>query len=100
MATETRPREHAHPGPLKYVVIAIILAAITAVEVWAVYQTPLRDVLLPTLFVLSATKFALVAMFFMHLRFDHRLFTVFFVGGLVLAIGVLFALAVLFKAFT
>ncbi len=99
MATETRPREHAHPGPLTYVVIAIILAIITAVEVWAVYQPSLRGVLLPTLIVLSVTKFALVAMFFMHLRFDHRLFTVFFVGGLTLAIGVLFALAALFQTF-
>jgi cytochrome c oxidase subunit 4 len=81
------------------VVIAIILSTITAVEVWVVYQKSLSGVLLPTLIVLSTVKFALVAMFYMHLRFDHRLFTLFFIGGLILAVGVLFALAALFRAF-
>ncbi len=99
MAAETRHRERSHPTPLVYVWIAIVLAAITAVEVWIVYQESLRGVMLPALFLLSATKFSLVAMYFMHLRFDHRLFTLFFTGGLILAIGVLFALAVLFRAF-
>jgi cytochrome c oxidase subunit 4 len=32
--------------------------------------------------VLSAFKFALVVMFYMHLKFDHRLFSGFFLFGL------------------
>ena len=41
-------------------------------------------VLVPILVVLSALKFSLVVMWFMHLRFDSRLFSTFFVGGLIL----------------
>ena len=99
MAVETRPRERSHPTPLVYVGVAVVLAAITAVEVWAVYQHSLRSVLVPILIILSAIKFSMVAMFFMHLRFDNRLFAVFFIGGLLLATGVLFAVASLFRAF-
>ena len=99
MAAQYHSQQRAHPSPLVYVGIAIVLAGITALEVWAVYQQSLRSVLVPILLILSAVKFSLVAMFFMHLRFDNRLFTVFFTGGLILATGVLFALASLFRAF-
>ena len=98
MAAETRPHEPSHPTPLKYVGIAVVLAVVTLIEVWVVFQEGLRDAVLPILLVLSAFKFAMVAMFFMHLRFDHPLFTVFFTGGLILAISVLLALALLFRA--
>ncbi len=101
MATEatTRTRQRAHPTPARYIVIALILAVITIVEVAIVYLQFLRPVLVPLLGVLSVTKFALVAMFFMHLRFDDRLFSVLFVGGLLLATGVLVALMTLFGVF-
>ena len=92
-------RERAHPTPAKYTAIALILAAITIVEVAIVYTIFLRPVLIPILIVLSATKFALVAMFFMHLRFDNRLFSVMFVGGLLLASAVIVALMTLFRVF-
>jgi cytochrome c oxidase subunit 4 len=46
--------------------------------------------------VLSATKFALVAMFYMHLRYDARLFSGLFVGGLALALTVFLAVLSLF----
>lgn len=91
------PRERAHPTPAKYTAIAVILAVITMVEVAVVYTEYLQPVLMPILLVLSATKFALVAMFFMHLRFDHRLFSIFFVGGLLLASSVLITLMTLFR---
>jgi heme/copper-type cytochrome/quinol oxidase subunit 4 len=98
-ATAPRPvvRERAHPTPLRYAAIAAILAFITIVEVAIVYQDFLRDVLAPILVVLSATKFALVAMFFMHLRFDSRLFSAFFVAGLMLAAAMIIVLLVLFR---
>ena len=47
--------------------------------------------------VLSVVKFALVAMFFMHLKFDHRLFSTMFVVGVLLATGILIALLALFR---
>ena len=100
MATETSSHESSHPTALKYVGIAVVWSVITLVEVWAVFQGALRAVLLPLLLMLSAIKFALVAMFYMHLKFDNRLFTVFFVGGFVLAVGVLLALGLLFQFFS
>lgn len=92
------PGERPHPGPREYVQIASVLVIITATEVAVYYAEALRPILVPVLFVLSATKFALVAMWYMHLRFDSRLFSAFFVGGLVLAAAVLIALMALFRA--
>ena len=90
-------RERAHPTPAKYVAIALILAAVTIVEVAIVYMDFLRGIVGPVLVILSAAKFALVLMFFMHLRFDNRLFSAMFVGGLLLAVGVLITLLALFR---
>ncbi|MBI4199865.1 MAG: cytochrome C oxidase subunit IV family protein [Chloroflexi bacterium] len=95
--SSARPRERAHPTPARYTAVALVLAVVTIVEVTAVYQAFLADILLPILLVLSATKFALVAMFYMHLRFDHRLFSALFVGGLLLTAGILIALLALFR---
>ncbi len=89
--------ERAHPTPAKYTVIALILAVVTLVEVAIVYAKFLQPVLIPILLVLSAAKFTIVAMFFMHLRFDDRLFSVLFVGGLLLATAVIIALMALFS---
>ena len=52
--------------------------------------------LVPILLVLSTIKFAMVVMWFMHLKFDNKLFSVLFIGGLVLAGLVLLALLLLF----
>ena len=48
------------------------------------------------LIVLGAAKFALVAMFYMHLKYDHRLFRVLFTGPLLIASLTLLALLFLF----
>jgi len=77
--------EHAHPGAKKYIQIALVLTLITAVEVAVYYIHPLRPVLPPILLALSAVKFSLVVMFYMHLKFDDRLFTAMFLFGLVTA---------------
>ena len=85
-ATEHAPGEHAHPGPAEYVKIAVILAVVTAVEVAAYYITGLSDaVLIALLMVMMVIKFALVVLWFMHLRFDSRLFRRLFITGLILA---------------
>ena len=77
-------RQGAHPGPAEYVKIGLLLAVITAVEVAVYYVDALADVLVPILVVLSALKFTLVVLWFMHLKFDNRMFSTFFVGGLML----------------
>jgi cytochrome c oxidase subunit 4 len=56
-------------------------------------------VLAPALLTLSAVKFSLVVMFYMHLKFDSPLFRVIFTLPLLLALGVAIALMFLFGAF-
>jgi cytochrome c oxidase subunit 4 len=88
--------EHAHPGAKTYVAIGVVLAIITLTEVWAYNQGFIRPYLVPVLLVLSAAKFALVVGFYMHLRFDHPLFTGVFGFGLGVAGSVITALMFLF----
>ena len=88
--------EHAHPGARQYLGIAVVLTVITALEVGVFYMPSMRTVLVPVLLTLSALKFALVAMFYMHLKFDHRLFSWLFVVPMVIAALVIIALLRLF----
>ena len=88
--------EHAHPGARTYTLIGVVLAVITLAEVWAYNQEFLRPMLVPILLVLSASKFVLVVGFYMHLRFDHPLFTGVFGFGLAVAGSVITALLFLF----
>ena len=93
---EGKPAEHAHPGAKEYLGIAMVLTVITAVEVAVFYIPAMKPMLVPTLLTLSALKFALVAMFYMHLKFDHRLFSWLFVIPMVIATFVILALLRLF----
>ncbi len=88
-----------HPTPSTYLKIAISLSVITAIEVGIFYVENLGHGIIPILIILSAAKFLLVAMFYMHLKYDSRLFSMFFVGGLILAILVFLSLLVLFRVF-
>jgi cytochrome c oxidase subunit 4 len=86
----------AGAGARTYLVVAAFLLAITVMEVWIFYVPALARVLVPVLLVLSALKFALVAMFYMHLKFDHAWFSYVFIGPLIIAIGLAIALLWLF----
>jgi cytochrome c oxidase subunit 4 len=92
------PIEHAHPGERTYIKVAVTLAIITMVEVAIWYVDWLADhhVLVPALLILSAVKFVAVVGFFMHLKFDARLFTYIFGGGLTIALSIVLALMALF----
>jgi len=100
MSAETAVHAHeshgAHASPTFYWAIGGILTVITAVEVAVFYIPALSAVLVPLLLVLSATKFTLVVMFFMHLKFDSRVFSGLFLAGMVLASFMTVALIVLF----
>jgi cytochrome c oxidase subunit 4 len=87
---------HPHPSIRTYLMVGAVLTVITAVEVSVFYITALARYLAPMLIVLSAAKFFLVVMFFMHLRFDNRIFRWLFAGPLALTIGVVLALIALF----
>jgi cytochrome c oxidase subunit 4 len=65
-----------------------VLAAITGLEVAVYYVTALGRILVPVLIALAASKFILVVLFFMHLKFDNRLFSTMFTAGFILAICV------------
>ena len=89
MATDTAIKpstgEHAHPGPAQYVKVAIILAIITAIEVGLYYMELSHGLLIGLLLFFSLMKFALVVLWFMHLKFDSRTFRRLFVMGITLA---------------
>ncbi len=81
--------ENAHPGPAEYVKIAVILAIVTAIEVGAYYINGLSDTVLSvSLLIMMVVKFALVGLWFMHLKFDSPLFRRLFIVGIVLALFV------------
>jgi cytochrome c oxidase subunit IV len=92
---------HAHPSDRSYVGIALILALITAAEVGTFYlEEELGAWLIPALLVMMVVKFAMVAGWFMHLRFDSSLFTRLFVSGIVLAVTVYLAMLAAFEYFS
>ena len=94
--TQPPPKPHAHPGAKEYLAIATVLTVLTAVEVAVFYIPSMKPILVPTLLVLSTVKFSLVAMFYMHLKFDHRLFSWLFVVPMIIAALVILALLKLF----
>ncbi len=77
-----------HPGALEYAQIGVILAIITAIEVAIYYLGLSQTVLVLFLLGFSAIKFSMVVLWFMHLKFDNRLFSSMFVLGFVLAIAI------------
>jgi len=90
--------EHVHPTLSTYWKVALILTLITVGEVWAYYIPSFvaSRAFVPTLLILSALKFLIVVMFYMHLKYDHRLFRVLFTGPLLVAAMTLLGLMFLF----
>src|SRR5215510_5730741 len=79
---------HEHPNWSTYKWVALILTVITVIEVW-VYYIPAfvaSRLFVPSLLIMSAVKFAIVVMFYMHLKYDHKLFRALFTGPLAIAI--------------
>lgn len=89
-ATTATPEadDHAHHGPTprEYVQIAVVLAALTALEI-STYLVDFGPLGIPLLIVLMVIKFVMVANLFMHLKFDNGLYTRLLYAGLGLALG-------------
>jgi cytochrome c oxidase subunit 4 len=91
MAQDTYPVEQSHEehgghASLRtYVIIGVILTVVTAIEVAISYIPALSSVEVPLLLALSFAKFMLVVLFYMHLKFDSRIFSRLFYGLSVLA---------------
>ena len=89
--------EH-HPTAKTYIIVGAILTLITIVEVSA-YYTPAWEqsrIYVPSILLLSALKFVIVVLFYMHLRYDHKLFKALFTGPFIIAGLTLVALMFLF----
>ena len=92
---------HEHPTWKEYKWVALILTLITVLEVWAYYLPSFvaSPAFVPTLLVMSAAKFAIVVLFYMHLKYDHRLFRGLFTGPLIIAMATIISLLFLFGKF-
>jgi len=89
---------HAHPTWKQYKWVALILLVITVVEVW-IYYIPsfvASKLFVPSLLIMSAVKFAIVVLFYMHLKYDARLFRALFTGPLIIAVVTIISLLFLF----
>jgi cytochrome c oxidase subunit IV len=97
--------EHAHPTAGLYAKVGLILFVLTALEV-GLYEVTygghagpsaraIMPFFVPLLLLLSAAKFALVAMFYMHLKQDSKLFSGVFVFPLIIATVVIVSLMIL-----
>jgi cytochrome c oxidase subunit 4 len=81
---ELRP----HPTPIQYVLVAVVLVVITALEIATSYtEGTLPDGLIVVLLLgMAFFKFFLVAAWYMHLRTDAPVFRRFFILGSIAAI--------------
>jgi cytochrome c oxidase subunit 4 len=98
-ASERPTHAGRHPSPKEYIRIALILGVITAAEVAIYYIEGVQEFLVPLLFLFSFIKFALVVLWFMHLKFDDRLYARFFLMGLAGAITLYLVVLLIFKVF-
>jgi len=97
--------EHSHPRAAVYAKVGLVLFVLTALEV-GLYEitygehagsssSAIQPFFVPLLLLLSAAKFALVAMFYMHLKQDSKLFTGIFVFPLIIAVVIIVGLMLL-----
>ncbi|MBA3316965.1 MAG: cytochrome C oxidase subunit IV family protein [Gemmatimonadales bacterium] len=96
---------HDHPTPGTYAKIGLVLFVLTALEVGLYEFTfgeragplghQIEPFFIPLLLLLSAVKFALVGMYYMHLKNDSKLFSGVFVFPLLIAAIVILALIAL-----
>jgi cytochrome c oxidase subunit 4 len=94
-----RHEPESHTPVRTYLMVAAILTVITALEFAVIYIRALTPILVPLLVVLSAAKFVLVVLFFMHLRDESRTVAFVFTGPLVVAVGFVIAMTTLTGAF-
>ncbi len=103
MSSESREILHdidAHPvhGTKTYWVIGFYLFVLTALEILCYYiEDQLGSFAAPAILALSAAKFVLVVMFYMHLKYDSRIFTGVFLFPMALAALVIGSLVILYQ---
>lgn len=83
----------------QYIIIALVLAAITAAEVTLSY-VDVGPLFLPAMLIMMTAKFIVVVSYFMHLKFDNKIFSYLFYLGLILAVFVYVGALSTFHFFT
>ena len=101
----TAHEAHSHPTAAVYAKVGLVLFVLTALEVGlyeitygehaGTFASTIKPFFVPMLLLLSAAKFALVAMFYMHLKVDSKLFTGLFVFPLTIAAIIIVGLMLL-----
>jgi len=94
---DTESHEDHHPTARDYVNIALVLALLTALEV-STYFFDFGPIAIPLLIVLMIIKFVMVANFFMHLKFDTKIYKQLLYTGLAFAV-VLYTLTLIIFVF-
>ncbi len=91
---------HAHPTDWQYIKIALLLALLTAIEVFTYFES-VHNMSAAALYIvltlLMVLKFAYVAAWFMHLKFDSMIFRRVFQVGIVMALAVYAAMLTAFE---
>jgi cytochrome c oxidase subunit 4 len=88
-----------HPGPRTYVLVAAWLFVATAIEVGMYYLKMPAGLFIGLLLFLMIVKFTTVVAYFMHLKYDAKIFRRFMVTGIVLAIAVYMIVLLTFGLF-
>ena len=82
-----------------YLFVFIALAGFTLIETLVSYVQQ-AAIKLPTLIALSVVKAVLVLLYFMHLKFDTKLFSYLFIAGCVLVIPLILAIVLIMPSVT
>ena len=97
-AVPAEPGAHAHPSDGVYMIVALVLGGLTALEV-GLYYLKGGSINTVALLVLMSIKFVIVGAFFMHLRFDSPIFRRLFAMGLGMAVFIYSAALFIFGVF-
>ena len=96
--SETAEHQEHGMSDAGYIKIALILAAFTALEV-STYYVDFGPLFMPSLMIMMVVKFVMVVSYFMHLKFDSKVFSFLFYTGLALALFVYITALATFKFF-
>ena len=87
-------KDHVHSHVKIYIIIAVILSVVTAIEVSVLFwpKEMGSGMLTWALYIFATFKFGLVVAIFMHLKYDNKILTSFFFSGFVIAFGTMISL--------
>lgn len=88
--------QRIHKAQPNYIGVFVVLAILTAIEVGITTLFPNKTIgTVPVLLFLTVAKGSLVILYYMHLKFDSRIYSIFFGAG-VLAFAIPFVISMIF----